>query len=103
MIKDLAAPMGHRQASDNRESAPRVSLPSIMAGRRVGTMLLYTMGTLFLAVFCSIVFNTLELQAEFAMAVMGSLIGGFLGALLAAALIVDMYLPKRRREFRDQD
>ena len=75
----------------------------MLARRRAGTILLYTMSTLFLAVFCSIVFNTLEHDTEFAIAVMGSLIGGFLGALLAAALIVDIYLPKRGKRFSGLD
>ena len=103
MIKDLAAPMWNRADQDHHGSPSRVSVPSIFAGRRVGTVLLYTMSTLFLAVFCTIVFSALQLDTEFAIAVMGSLIGGFLGALLAAALIVDMYLPKIRKEFRDLD
>ena len=55
------------------------------------------------AVFCSYVFNAMSLEAEFAIAVMGSLIGGFLGALLAAALIIDIYLPKRGKDFRNPD
>ena len=40
---------------------------------------------------CVFGFNSLEHDTEFAIAVMGSLIGGFLGALLAAALIVDIH------------
>ena len=42
-----------------------------------------------------------EHVTEFAIAVMGSLIGGFLGALLPAALIVDIYLLKRGKGFSD--
>ena len=75
MIKDLAAPMGNRPDTGRDESSLRGSIQSMLAGRRVGTVLLYTMGTLLIAVFCSIVFNTLQLDAEFAIAVMGSLIG----------------------------
>ena len=103
MIKDLAAPMGHLVESDRLGAFARKSMPSIFAGRRAGTVLLYTMTTLAVAIFCSFAFNALGLDAEFAIAVMGSLIGGFLGALLAAALIVDMYLPKRGRDIRDPD
>ena len=36
-------------------------------------------------------FSLLGQDTQFAIAIMGSLIGGFLGALLAAALIVDIY------------
>ena len=49
------------------------------------------MGAFGLAVFCSFMFNLMEHDAEFAISVIGSLIGGFLGALLAAALIIDIY------------
>ena len=103
MIKDLAAPMGNRPVTDHNGASPRGGVQSILAGQRVGTLLLYTISTLVLAVFCSYVFNAMSLNAEFAIAVMGSLIGGFLGALLAAALIVDIYLPKRGKDFRELD
>ena len=93
--------MGNRPVGDNHETSSRVGIQSVLSGRRVGTVLLYTMGTLLIAVFCSFLFNTLELDTEFAIAVIGSLIGGFLGALLAAALIVDMYLPKLRKDIRN--
>jgi hypothetical protein len=36
----------------------------------------------------------MELDSNFAIAIIGSLIGGFLGALLAVALIVDIYSPQ---------
>ena len=103
MIKDLAAPMGNRMENDRLGAFARKSMPSIFAGRRAGTLLLYTMTTLAVAIFCSFVFNALQLDTEFAIAVMGSLIGGFLGALLAAALIVDIYLPRIKQEFRETD
>lgn len=103
MIKDLAAPMGNRMAQDHDRSAGKGSLQNMFSGRRVGTLLLYTMSTLVVAIFCSYVFNALELDTEFAIAVMGSLIGGFLGALLAAALIIDIYLPRIGKDFRDPD
>ena len=67
------------------------NLESVMARKRMGSVLLYTMGALILAVFCSFLFNSMGQDTQFAIAIMGSLIGGFLGALLAAALIVDIY------------
>ena len=103
MIRDLAAPMGNGTVQDHHRSAHTGSIQSMLSGRRVGTILLYTMTALAVAVFCSFMFNAMGLDTEFAIAVMGSLIGGFLGALLAAALIVDMYLPKIRQEIRDPD
>jgi len=103
VIKELTAPVRSRPDNGHQRSSPLRSIQSMLARRRGGTVLLYTMSTLFLAVFCSIVFNTLEQDTEFAIAVMGSLIGGFLGALLAAALIVDIYLPKRGKGLRNLD
>ena len=103
MIKDLAAPMGNRVAQDHSRSAQKGSIQSMLSGRRAGTVLLDTMSTLVIAIFCSYVFNALHLDTEFAIAVMGSLIGGFLGALLTAALIVDIYLPRMGKDFRDPD
>jgi len=68
-------------------------MQNVMAKKRMGSVMLYTMGALVLAVFSSIVFNFLGSDTAFAISIMGSLIGGFLGALLAAALIVDIYTP----------
>ena len=52
---------------------------NILANRRVGSLLLYTMAALGLSILCAVAFNALEHNTEFAIAVMGSLIGGFLG------------------------
>ena len=72
-----------------------LSLRRILANRRVRSLLFYTMAALDLAVLCAFAFNALGQDTEFAIAVMGSLIGGFLGALLAAALIVDIHFVNR--------
>ena len=103
MIKELTAPVRTSPDKDRQRSSPIGRIQSMLARRRAGTLILYTMSTLFLAVFCSIVFNALEHDTEFAIAVMGSLVGGFLGALLAAALIVDIYLPKKGKGLSDLD
>lgn len=71
-----------------------VRLPRILAGRRMASLLLYTMAALTLTALCAFAFNALGQDTEFAIAVMGSLIGGFLGALLAAALIMDIHQSK---------
>ena len=68
---------------------------NILVNRRIGSLLLYTIAALGLAVLCAFLFNALEHDTEFAIAVMGSLIGGFLGALLAAALVVDIHLHRK--------
>ncbi len=78
----------------------RRNLSSSLANRRIPSVLVYTTGTLLLAVGSSIVFNDMELDSNFAIAIVGSLIGGFLGALLAASLIIDIYT---RQEDRNRD
>ena len=98
VIKDMVA-NGRAESLDRpREPSAKTGLLNIMAKKRVGSVVLYSMAALFLAAFCSFVFNALDQDTEFAIAIMGSLIGGFLGAMLAAALIVDIYLPKRNRD-----
>ncbi len=67
----------------------RQSLRSLLAKKRLGSVLLYTTGAFILAVCASFLFNIMDHNTEFAIAVTGSLIGGFLGAMLAATLIVD--------------
>jgi|TARA_B100000315_G_scaffold259851_1_gene317650 hypothetical protein len=69
-----------------------------MSKKRFGSILLYTLGAFALTVSASFVFNFMDHDTEFAIAVTGSLIGGFLGALLAAAVIVDVYSPSRERD-----
>ncbi len=86
------------QATANGRSRPlaleslapaRQNLRGIMAHKRFGSILLYTAGALAMAVAASFLFNFMDHDTEFAIAVIGSLIGGFLGAMLAGAVIVD--------------
>ena len=81
-----------------RESLGKTGIVKLMAGKRAGGVVLYAMVALFLARISSFMFNALGQDTEFAVAVMGSLIGGFLGAMLAAALIIYIYLPKRMKD-----
>ncbi len=81
-----------------RDPLVKTGILKFIAKKRAGSVVLYAMAALFLAGFCSFVFNALDQDTEFAIAVMGSLIGGFLGAMLAAALIIDIYLPKRNKD-----
>ena len=81
-----------------RESLGKTGIVKLMAGKRAGGVVLYAMAALFLAGISSFMFNALGQDTEFAVAAMGSLIGGFLGAMLAAALIIDIYLPKRMKD-----
>ena len=98
MIKDLVANGRIESLERSREPVVKTGIMKLMAKKRAGSVVLYAMAALFLAAFCSFVFNALDQDTEFAIAVMGSLIGGFLGAMLAAALIIDIYLPKRHKD-----
>ena len=98
VIKEMVA-NGRAESLDRpRDPYAKTGIMKFMAKKRAGSVVLYSMAALFLAAFCSFVFNALDQDTEFAIAVMGSLIGGFLGAMLAAALIIDIYLPKRSRD-----
>jgi hypothetical protein len=97
VIDELAARARHRPASIETPSAFTRSMQNVLARKRMGSVILYTMGDLILAIFCSVMFSLLGQDTQFAISVMGSLIGGFLGALLAAALIVDIYSPSGDR------
>ena len=59
--------------------------------KRVPSVLFYCAAAVLLTLASVLVFRSLDLGPEFAMSVLGSLIGGFLGAMLAAALIFDLY------------
>lgn len=60
-----------------------------LAKNRITSVLVYSTATLLLAIGGSIGFNVIERDTEFAISIIGSLVGGFLGALLASALIID--------------
>jgi len=72
-----------------RTGTARQTLRSLIAKKRFGSILLYTTGAFVLAVSAFFLFNFMDHDTEFAIAVIGSLIGGFLGAMLAAAVIAD--------------
>ena len=105
MIKDMVANVRVESFDGQSEPSGPSTGPSVKTGllkfaakERAGSVILYAMAALILAGFCSFVFNALGQGTEFAIAVMGSLIGGFLGAMLAAALIIDTYMPKRSKD-----
>ena len=85
--------MRHRPRSSESRSPALHNLRGVTARKRFGSILLYTTGALIMAISSSFVFNFMDHDTEFAIAVTGSLIGGFLGAMLAAAVIVDVYAP----------
>ena len=101
MIKDMVA-NGRGESFDGQSEpsgpAVKTGLLKFVAKKRAGSVILYAMAALVLAGICSFAFNALGQDTEFAIAVMGSLIGGFLGAMLAAALIIDIYMPKRSKD-----
>ncbi|HIN06333.1 MAG TPA: hypothetical protein EYM65_08885 [Dehalococcoidia bacterium] len=101
MIKDMVA--NRRVESFDGQSEPsgtsvKTGLLKFVAKKGAGSVILYAMAALVLAGICSFAFNALGQDTEFAIAVMGSLIGGFLGAMLAAALIIDIYMPRRSKD-----
>ena len=98
VIDNLAAQPRRGPVRTENRSDVRRGLHNVLARKRMGSLILYTMGALILAIFCSFVFNFLGEDTQFAISIMGSLIGGFLGALLAAALIVDIYSGDRDQE-----
>lgn len=59
--------------------------------RRTTSILIYTIGAVLIFVIGVILFSVVQRDTEFAIAVFGSVVGGFLGALLAAIVVVDMY------------
>ena len=102
VIDEFPARAQHRPTRMESHNAFRQGLQNVLARKRMGSVLIYTMGALILAILCSVVFSLLGQDTQFAISIMGSLIGGFLGALLAAALIVDMYSPSSDRN-QEQD
>ena len=97
MIKDMVANGRPVSLDREKESPVKTGILRFMANKRAGSLVLYAMAALLVAGACSFMFNALGQDTEFAIAAMGSLIGGFLGAMLAAALIIDIYLPKRTK------
>lgn len=98
MIKQITAGMERSPVRARQRHPLMRHLENIAAKKRMGSVALYASGALLLAVICSFAFNSMGRDTEFAIAVMGSLIGGFLGAMLAAALIVDIYSPDSNKE-----
>ena len=98
MIKDMVANGRAMSLDREKDSTVKTGIMKFMANKRAGSVVLYAMAALLIAGICSFAFNALGQDTEFAIAVMGSLIGGFLGAMLAAALIIDIYLPKRTKD-----
>ena len=102
VIDEMAARVRQGPVGLEAPRAYKRSMQGILSRKRMGSVLLYTMGALILAIFCSFVFNFLGQDTQFVISIMGSLIGGFLGALLAAALIMDIYSPNGNRN-QEQD
>ena len=52
--------------------------------------MVYAFGAVALTFFGLVMYNTMDRDLDFAISLFGSLVGGFLGALLASILILDM-------------
>ena len=76
--------LGLRGSANGRPS-------NILHRRGVGRVLAYSASAVLLSVFGVVIFNALDQNTEFAVAVLASVIGGFLGALLALSVITDSH------------
>ena len=63
----------------------------VLLMRKTMNILIYTIGAVFVFIIGVTIFSIAERNTEFAIAVFGSLVGGFLGALLACIVVIDMY------------
>ena len=59
--------------------------------RKTTGIFIYTIGAVIVFIIGVTIFSIAERNTEFAIAVFGSLVGGFLGALLASIVVIDMY------------
>jgi hypothetical protein len=90
------------EAGPSRDSNPRTFTLALLS-RRVPSVLFYCASAVLMTLASVLVFRSLDLGPEFAMSVLGSLIGGFLGAMLAAALIFDLYSKLVSEDGRPRD
>ena len=56
------------------------------------SILFYSIATVIITVISILVIGSLDLQTDLAIGVVGSLVGGFLGALLATTLVMDTFV-----------
>ena len=73
MIDDMVANVARRAVKLQEPGVIQRNLENVLAKKRLGSILLYTMGALVLAVLCSFLFNSMGQDTEFAIAIMGSL------------------------------
>ena len=64
-------------------------------------IVLYTLGAIGVFVFGVATFSIIDRNTDFAIVVFGSLVGGFLGALLASIVVVGVMLRSNEREGLD--
>ena len=60
--------------------------------RRFLTIFGYTIGAVVAFAAGVLIFSLVEQDRDFAISVFGSLVGGFLGALLASTVVIDVYI-----------
>ena len=72
---------------------------NILGRKRTPSVLAYSFAALSLGIICTVAFSSMGHDTDFAIAVMGSLIGGFLGALLAVTLVIDSPSQGHDRDF----
>lgn len=74
--------------------------PVSIARKRASSVFIYTVGAVLVFISGVSMFGAVDQGTEFAVAIFGSIIGGFLGALLATMVVVDLYT---RNSGRDED
>ncbi len=67
-------------------------------GSGLPTVMLYTIGAVLVFVLGVTTFSIMDRNTEFAIAVFGSLVGGFLGALLASIIVAKVFLHSDRQD-----
>jgi len=83
--------INHTRRNSNRGQSRWGQFSNILGRRRAPSVLAYSSAALSLGILCTMIFSAMDRDTDFAIAVMGSLIGGFLGALLAVTLLTDIY------------
>jgi hypothetical protein len=70
-------------------------VPAFSPSKRIVGLLVYTISALVIVVIGVVALGVIGRDLDFAISVLGSLVGGFLGALLAMTLILGLLQPDR--------
>ena len=70
-------------------------VPAFSPSKRIVGLLIYTISALVIVIIGVVALGVIGRDLDFAISVLGSLVGGFLGALLAVTLILGLLQPDR--------